>query len=178
MNVKTNLLFVCFIFMSFNVFAQLTIENLPTAAQYKNIKKHKVQLIFHSKAKVTGILYQITDKAVILLPKEEAINSHAHFVKLAKEDQQIVNTAFISTIQTKKRNVGKGFLIGLGFGAIIGAVSGAKYGSGWGLVGAGLYGIPSGLVGAIVGGLTKQSYKPKDKAKMERLKKKAIMYGY
>ncbi len=177
MNVKTNLLFTCFIFTSFNVFAQLTTENLPTAAQYKNIKKQEVRLTLHSKAKITGILYQITEEAIILLPKDDSINNHAHFIKLVKEDQKIINKAFIFMVKTKKRNAGKGFLLGLGIGAVMGyAIGGASTGYEFAVVGVG--GIGGGLLGLIIGSMTSKSYNPKNKTAMEQLRKKGIMYGY
>lgn len=181
MKIRTNHFLAISLLLPFMAFGQLNQDtrlNLPTADQYKKIKKQKVKLTLHSNAKIKGILFKVTEEAVILLPKDDAINSHAHFIKLVKDDQKTVNTSLILMVQTNKRNVGKGFLIGAGIGALAGAAIGANFGSEWVLVGAGLYGVGGGIVGVIIGALVQKTYRLGNKNKLEALKKQAIMYGY
>ncbi|MFK7982225.1 MAG: hypothetical protein AB8G86_19750 [Saprospiraceae bacterium] len=178
MKMYTTFFIAIFLLFPFITLAQLTLDmlgKLPTAAQYEKIKKQEVRLTLHSREKVSGILYKVTEEAITLLPKDEHINRHSHFIQLVKKDQKIVKTAFVLQVQDKKRNAGKGFLIGFGIGAIAGFQASTP---GWEFVGAGLLGAGGGLVGAIIGALIKKSYKPTNKAQMERLKKRAIMYGY
>ena len=174
------MLFVYFIFTSLNIFAQLTPDtwkNLPTAEQYKKIKKQEVAVKLHTNEKINGVLYNVTAESLILLPKDDYIDRYSHFVKLVKEDQIVLNISSIHKVQTNKGNGGKGFLLGLGIGAVAGfSIGGASSGYEFAAVGAG--GIAGGLIGLIVGSITSKSYSPKNKTQMEQLRKKGVVYGY
>lgn len=180
MKISISVLLIFSLIAPFTIFAQLSLDaklNLPTADQYKKITKQEVWVKLHTNEKVEGILYNVTQESLILIPKDDYIDRYSHFVKLVKEDQRILKVDAIHNVRINKGNGGKGFLIGLGVGAVMGyAIGGASTGYEFAAVGAG--GLVGGLLGLIVGSISSKSYKPKNKIERKRLKKKAITYGY
>ena len=118
MKISISLLLIFSLVAPFTVFAQLSLdtwENLPTVEQYKNIKKQEVWLTLNSRDKVTGILYTVTDEAVILLPKDDYIDRYSHFVKLVKEDQIDLKIDCHSQCSNQKRKCKKRLFIWDGY---------------------------------------------------------------
>lgn len=178
------LIFLIFsLIIPFTGFAQLTLDtsgNLPTAEQYKKIKKYEATVNLHNKKTIKGLLYKVTNEEVILIPNNKNLNRYARFVKLAKAEQIPLKITAIRSLKTKGGK-GKEFLIGAGIGFGLGALLASDVEKSTNLIPIPVYMIVLatvfGLIEVIFGKSAK-SYKLKDTAKLEELKKRGIMFGY
>lgn len=183
MNISISFLLIFSVLIPFTAFAQLGPDaklNLPTAVSYKAITKYKTIVNLNSKKTVIGFLYNVSDEAITLIPKDSNIKQYAHFVKLAEKDQIEIKIPYIYRINTRKKGrLGKSVLIGAGLGLGLGLLAA---GTAQGTVPEGnvIIGVPlltGGLLGLLIGSPSK-SHNLKDATKLEQLKKRAIMYGY
>lgn len=173
---------VLFLFLSPPSFAQLsqdTRENLPTAKQYKKIPQYRTSINIKNKNIVTGLLLNVTDDKVILIPNDVGVEEYAHFVMLVKEEQTPISLPIIKRISTRKKGkLGKNILIGTGIGLALGLVgiSSADEGD---LITSDVITIPAitgGLLGLLIG-ISSKSHNPNNKAELEKLKDMGIMSG-
>lgn len=185
MKVKTSYFFAIFLLLPFMVFAQLnqdTQENSPTAAQYKLIKKYDAVVKLKTKEKIKGVVYKVTDEAVILLPKNKHIKLYSHFKNLTKKDQKIIMLPSISKVTTRKtgkikNNFWKGAAIGAGIGLGLLGIEKASNGTGYFIYGLAPLTLAGGLLGTIIS-IPAKSHAPKEERALEALKEKGIMFGY
>lgn len=176
------LIFLIFsVIIPFTGFAQLTLDtskNLPTAEQYKKIKKYEATVNLHNKKNVKGLLYKVNEEIVTLIPMDEYANRYSHFVKLVKEEQIPINLTNIHHIRARRAGKkGTGLLIGVLIGGGLGALTTKSEVVSPGPV-IGLGALVGGILGGLLGGASAKTYTSKNKAKLEELKKRGIMFGY
>jgi len=184
MKIIETFLFFFSLIIPFTGFAQLTLdtgENIPTSAQYKKITRLETTVKLKNQKTIKGLLYKVSDEAIILIPNDKYINRYSRFVKLAKEEQIPLEIAAIHRIQTKGKK-GKSFLIGACIGLGIGFLGVATEPEGNMFSGlAKVIVLPLTVTGGLLGllfGKGAKSHNLKDGAKLEELKKKGIVFGY
>jgi len=183
MKIKTNILFVFFLFLSFSIFAQLsqdTRKKLPTAEQYKKMTKYQTTLNLHNIPSIKGLLFKVTDEQVILIPNNGKVKDYSHFVMLVKKEQIPINIPLIHRIGTRKKGkLVQGLLIGAGLGLVLG-ISAISSADGNSLLTGNVVTIPiltGGALGLLIGSFSK-SHNLNNKAELEKLKGMGIISDF
>jgi len=184
MKFKTNLLLVCFLFLSCSIFGQLsqdTRAKLPTAAEFKKMTKYRTILNLRNKTNVSGLLFKVTDEQVILIPNNEKIKDYSRFISLVRKEQIAINIPFIQRIGIRKKGkVEKILMIGVGIGVAVSFWGYLNVKDGDSLASGGVFTIPV-LIGGILGLLTgssSKSYNLNNKSELEKLKDMGIITGF
>lgn len=182
MNFKTGLLSILFIAIASTTLAKVggqMSEDLPTKEEYNEITKYQCWITLKSGRKEKGILFQVSEEEVVLLPS--TIKDYDQFLKAVKTDKKIIKNQDVLKIKTRKsKRLRKSLLIGIAGGGVPGLLfiiaDLIQQGDFFGL------GIFLGLlvwsVGALIGllfGTQKKSHLINSSVQFQEIKRRAIM---
>jgi hypothetical protein len=94
------------------------LEDLLSEAYQKIPNKHNAWVKLNNKQNEKGILYQVSNDEIILLPN--SVNGYTDFEKFIEENKKVISIPDIHRLETRKKGkIGKGILIGGGIAGLV-----------------------------------------------------------